>query len=85
MIKALAAGEYEATRGVPAWYRLTRDHRGSSAQGILGLVERVFQPQRCQKMTDIFGHVELWECHIPGVREVGLTDGEISDESARQL
>ena len=28
MIKALAAGEYEATRGVTAWYRLTRDHGG---------------------------------------------------------
>ena len=35
MIKALAAGEYKATRGVTAWYRLTRDHRGSSAQRIL--------------------------------------------------
>ena len=44
MIKALAAGEYEATRGVTAWYRLTRDHRGSSAQRMLGLVGRVFQP-----------------------------------------
>ena len=50
MIKAVAAGEYEATRGVTAWYRLTGDHRGSSAQRILGLVGRVFQPQRCQKM-----------------------------------
>ena len=47
MIKALAAGEHEATRGVTAWYRLTRDHCGSSAQRILGLVGRVFQPQRC--------------------------------------
>ena len=31
MIKALAAAEYESTRGVTAWFRLTRDHRGSSA------------------------------------------------------
>ena len=64
MIKALAAGEYEATRGVTAWYRLTRDHRGSSAQRILGLVGRVFQPQRCPKMSDIPSHVELWESRI---------------------
>ena len=53
MIKALAAGENEATRGVTAWYRLTRDYRGSSAQRILGLVGRVSQLQRCQKMSDI--------------------------------
>ena len=64
MIKSLAAGEYEATRGVTAWYRLTRDHRGSSAQRILGLVGRVFQPQRCQKMSNIPSYVELWESRI---------------------
>ena len=64
MIKALAAGEYEATRGVTAWYRLTREHRGSSAQRILGLVGRVLQPQRCPKMSDIPSHVELWESRI---------------------
>ena len=64
MIKALAAVEYEATRGVTAWYRLTRDYRGSSAQRILGLVGRVFQPQRCQKMSDIPSYVELWESRI---------------------
>ena len=68
MIKALAAGEYEATRGVTAWYRLTRDHRGSSAQRILGFVGRVFQPQRCQKMSHIPSYVELWESRI---REYG--------------
>ena len=61
MIKALAAGEYETTRGETAWSRLTRDHCGSSAQRILGLVGRVFQPQCCQKMSDIPSHVELWE------------------------
>ena len=66
MIKALAAGEYEATLGVTAWYRLTRDHRGSSAQRILGLVGRVFQPQRCQKMSDIPSCVELWESRFRG-------------------
>ena len=64
MIKALAAGEYEATRGVTAWYRLTRDHCGSSAQRTLGLVGRVFQPQRCQKMSDIPSYVDLWESRI---------------------
>ena len=64
MIKALAAGEHEGTRGVTAWYRLTRDHRGSSAQRILGLVGRVFQPQRCVKMSDISSHLELWESRI---------------------
>ena len=64
MIKALAAGEYEGTRGVTAWYRLTRDHRGSSAHRILGLVGRVFQPQRCVKMSDISNHLELWESRI---------------------
>ena len=64
MIKALAAGEYEASRGVTAWYRLTRDHRGSSAQRILGLVGRVFQPLRCPNMSDVSSHVELWESRI---------------------
>ena len=64
MIKALAEGEYEGTRGVTAWYRLTGDHRGSSAQRILGLVGRVFQPQRCQKMSDIPSYVEMWESRI---------------------
>ena len=59
MVKALAAGEHEATRG--AWYRLTRDHRGSSAQRLVG---RVFQPQRCPKMSDIPSHVTLWESRI---------------------
>ena len=52
------------TRGVTAWYRLTRDHRGSMAQRILGLVGRVFQLQRCVKMSDISSHLELWESHI---------------------
>ena len=64
MIKALATGEHETTRGVTAWYRLTRDHRGSSAQRILGLVGRVFQPARAQKMSDTVGHIELWESRI---------------------
>ena len=64
MIKALAAGEHEATHGVTAWYRLTRDHRGSSAQRIFGLVGRVFEPQRCLKMSDISSHVELWKSRI---------------------
>ena len=30
MIKALAAGDFEATRGVTAWYRLSRDHTHTS-------------------------------------------------------
>ena len=64
MFKALAADEYKATRGVTAWYRLTRDHRGSSARRILGLVGRVFQPQRCQEMSDIPSFVELWKSRI---------------------
>ena len=64
IIEALVAGEYEAARGVTAWYRLTRNHRGSSAQRILGLVGRVFQPQRCQKVSDIPSYVELWESRI---------------------
>ena len=64
MIKALAAGEYEGTRGVTAWYGLTRDHRGSSAQRILGFVGRVFQPQRCVNMSEISSLPELWENRI---------------------
>ena len=64
MFKALAAGEYVGTRGVTAWYRLTRDHRGSGAQRILGLVGRVFQTQRCVKMSEISSHFELWESRI---------------------
>ena len=40
MIVALAAAENESTHRVTA-YRLTRDHRGSSAQRIPGLVGRV--------------------------------------------
>ena len=64
MIKALAAGEYEGTRGVTAWYGLTRDHRGSSAQRILGFVGRVFQPQRCVNMSEISSLPELWESRI---------------------
>ena len=64
MIKALATGEHEATRGATAWYRLTRDHRGSSAQRILGLVGRVFQPVRAPKMSDTMSYIELWENQI---------------------
>ena len=64
MIKALATVEHETTRGVTAWYRLTRDHRGSSAQRILGLVGRVFQPTRAPKMSDTMSYIELWESRI---------------------
>ena len=64
MIKALATTEYETTRGVTARYRLTRDHRGSSAQRILGLVGRVFQPTRAPKMSDTMSYIELWESRI---------------------
>ena len=64
MIKALAAGEHEGTRGVTAWCRLTRDHRGYSPQRILGLVGRVFQLQRCVMMSDISSHLELWESRM---------------------
>ena len=64
MIKSLAGVEYEAIRGITAWYRLTRDHRGSSTQRILGLVGRVFQPPRCQKMAEAPGSLELWESRI---------------------
>ena len=85
MMKALAAGEYEAMRGVTAWYRLTRDHRGSSAQRFLGLVKRVFQPQRCQKMSNILSHVELLAKSHSGVPEVGPPHGQNPDKSARQL
>ena len=49
MIENLASIEYEKIRGVTAWYRLTKDHRGSNTQRILGLVGRVFQPPRIQK------------------------------------
>ena len=64
MIKALAAGECEGTRGVTAWCGPTHDHHGSSAQRILGLVGRVVQPQRCVNMSDISSHFELWESRI---------------------
>ena len=37
MIMALATGKSECTCGVTAWYRLTRDLRGSSARRFLGL------------------------------------------------
>ena len=50
---------YESTRG--AWYRLTSDDRGTSAQRMLGLVGRVCQPQRCLKMSDIPSLLELWK------------------------
>ena len=63
-VKNSQLGWYEATRGVTAWYRFTRDHRGSSAQRILGSVGRVLQPQRCQKMSDVPSYVELWESRI---------------------
>ena len=51
MIKALAAAD-ESTRGVAAWYRLFRD------------VGRIFQHQRCLKISDIPSHPELWESRI---------------------
>ena len=64
MIKALAVTERAETRGVTAWYRLTRSHRGSSAQRILGLVGRVFQPTRAPKMSATMSYIELWESRI---------------------
>ena len=53
MIKASAAGEHEATRGVIVWYELTRDHRGSSAQRFLGLVGRVPLHRCCLDLSDV--------------------------------
>ena len=61
MIKALAAGECEGTRGVTAWCGPTHGGRGSSAQRILGLVGEFSKPQRCVNMSDISSHFELWE------------------------
>ena len=63
-IKALAGSEYGTHSGVTAWRRLTKDHRGSSATRILGLVSRVFQPQRATKLSDVPSYVELWEARI---------------------
>ena len=84
MSNALAAAECESARGVTAWYRLTRDHRGSSAQRILGLVGRVFQLQRCLKMSDIPNHLEVWKSRIREYEKlVFQTDDQ--DEGARQL
>ena len=51
MIKAFAAAD-ESTRGVAAWYRLFRD------------VGRIFQHQRCLKVSDIPSHPELCESRI---------------------
>ena len=64
MIKNLASTEHERVRGVIAWHRLTRDHRGSNTQRILGLVGRVFQPPRIQKYSDLTGAIEMWETRI---------------------
>ena len=44
LIKSLASYEHAYTRGITAWQRLTKDHRGNNAQRILGLVGRGFQP-----------------------------------------
>ena len=64
MIKALAAPEYEETRGIAARFRLTRNHRGSSTQRIPGPVGRAFQPPRCSKLSEFPGIIELWESRI---------------------
>ena len=66
MIKGLATSdnENEVRRGVTAWYRLTRDQKGTSAQRILGLVSRIFQPTRAPKMSDTPAYIELWESRI---------------------
>ena len=60
LIKSFAATQFEKTRGITAWWRLTRDHRGSSAQRIMGLAMRVFHPTRVSKMSETL-HLEVWE------------------------
>ena len=86
MIKASAAGEHEATRGVTVWYELTRHHRGSSAQRFLGLVGRVCLYTDvvwiCQTLTS---HVELWESRIREYEKLVNQTEKIFDENARQL
>ena len=77
MIKNLASTEHEKTRGVTAWHRLTKDHRGSNTQRILGLVGRVFQPPRILKYLDLTGAIEMWETRIREYeRLVKQTEGE---------
>ena len=77
MIKNLASTEHERTRGVTAWHRLTRDHRGSNTQRILGLVGRVFQPPRSTKHSDLTGAIEMWETRIREYeRLVEQTEGD---------
>ena len=61
MIKALAVGEFEATRGVTAWYPVDSGPPWIQCATNPGLVGRVFQPQRFQKVSDIPSYVELWE------------------------
>ena len=51
MIKALAAGEYEETHGVAASYRLT-------------WIQRATDSGVGWEMSDISGHLELWESRL---------------------
>ena len=70
MLTALAVGEYEGTRGVTACCRLTRQHSGFCVQHFL---------------TSASGHAAHPTGPHSGVRESGPTDGDHSDEDARQL
>ena len=70
MIKAMAAGEYEGTRGVTAWYRLTRSPWIQRAKNSWVGWES-FQPQRCVKMSDISSNFELWESRIREYEKLG--------------
>jgi hypothetical protein len=49
------------TRGVNAWYRVTKDFRGMSAQRLIGLVERTYAPARIKKIEELPNGIEEWE------------------------
>ena len=75
-IKLLAEAEHEARRGISAWWRLTRDHRGTSDQIIMGLASRVFHPTWATTLAASVAHVELWESRVRAYEKLVLqTEG----------
>ncbi len=49
------------TRGINAWLRTTKDFRSMSAQRLIGLVGRVFNPQRVKRLTELELVMETWQ------------------------
>ena len=56
--------EQKETRGINTWNKLVREHQGWSAQRMIGLIGRIFNPTRAKKYDETMALVEAWELKL---------------------